>query len=90
MYVLVEHHIKDPSAFWPTDVEEFKAALPPNLKLHHAFAARDGNHGACLWEAESVDAVRDFLDPAMGDSSRNVYYEVVNREGIATPTAVPA
>jgi hypothetical protein len=90
MYVLVEHHINDPSAFWPTDIEAFKASLPPNLTLHHAFAARDASHGACLWEAESVDAVRDFLDPAMGDSSRNVYFEVVNREGIATPTAVPA
>jgi hypothetical protein len=90
MYVLVEHQISDPSAFWPTDVEGFKAAIPSHLTLHHAFAARDGNHGVCLWEAESVDAVRDFLDPAMGHASRNVYHEVVNKEGIATPAAVPA
>ncbi len=90
MYVLVEHHINDPSAFWPTDVEAFKAAIPSHLTLHHAFAARDGNHGVCLWEAESVETLRGWLDPAMGDTSRNVYHEVVNREGIATPAAVAA
>lgn len=90
MYVLVEHHIQNPSAFWPTDLEAFKAAIPSQFTLIHAFAGRDGNHGACIWESESVDALRTWLDSAMGDSSRNVYHEVVNREGIATPAAVSA
>jgi hypothetical protein len=90
MYVLVEHHITDPSAFWPTDLEAFKAAVPAQFTLHHAFAGRDGSHGACIWEADSVDALRGWLDAAMGDTSRNVYHEVVNREGIATPAAITA
>jgi hypothetical protein len=90
MYVLVEHHISDPSAFWPTDLEGFKAAIPSQFTLHHAFAGRDGNHGVCIWQADSIDTLRDWLDPAMGNASRNVYCEVVNKEGIATPTAVLA
>jgi hypothetical protein len=90
MYVLVEHHIQNSSAFWPTDVEAFKAAIPSQFTLIHAFAGRDGDHGACIWESDSVDALRAWLDPAMGDSSRNVYHEVVNRDGIATPAAVSA
>jgi hypothetical protein len=90
MYVLVEHHIGNPSAFWPGDVEAFKAAIPAHFTLHHAFAGRDGSHGVCIWEAASVDALRNWLDPAMGSASRNVYHEVVNKEGIATPTAVSA
>lgn len=88
MYVLVEHHITDASAFWPTDLEGFKSTIPAQFTLHHAFAARDGSHGACVWEADSVDELRTWLDAAMGDTSRNVYCEVVNKEGIATPTAV--
>jgi hypothetical protein len=28
MYVLVEHHINDPSAFWPSDVEAVEATIP--------------------------------------------------------------
>jgi hypothetical protein len=90
MYVLVEHHITNPSAFWPTDLEAFKAAIPAHFTLHHAFAGRDGNHGVCVWQADSVDALREWLDPAMGDSSRNVYCEVVNKEGIATPASISA
>lgn len=90
MYVLVEHHISDPSAFWPTDLEGFKASIPAQFTLHHAFAGRDGDHGACIWEADSVDALRAWLDPAMGGASRNVYHEVVNKEGVATPKAVSA
>jgi hypothetical protein len=90
MYVLVEHDIADPSAFWPADVEAMKAAIPAQFTLHHAFAGRDGSHGVCVWEAGSVDALRDWLDAANGDASRNVYREVVNKEGIATPAAVPA
>jgi hypothetical protein len=40
--MLVKHHFAVLFAFWHSDVESFKAALPPHLTLHHAFANRDG------------------------------------------------
>ena len=85
MYVLVQHTVSDPGAFWNA---ADSATLPPTLKLHHTFPTQDGSHAACLWEAESASALRDFLEDAVGRFSRNEYFEVENREGVAMPSGV--
>jgi hypothetical protein len=36
-----------------------------------------------------VDAVRNFLEPAIGQVSRNEYLPVENREGLGRPSRVP-
>jgi hypothetical protein len=86
MYVLVQHAISEPAAFW-------NAADPTTLssaiKLHHTFPTPDGTRAVCIWEAESVDAVRNVLEPAIGRVSRNEYFPVENREGFARPSRVP-
>jgi hypothetical protein len=30
----------------------------------------------CLWEGNSLEGVRDYVDSTLGDSSRNAYFEV--------------
>jgi hypothetical protein len=85
VYILVQHTISDPDSFWNA-VDP--AALPQALKLHHTFPTRDGSHAACLWEADSTSAVRDFLEPVIGRYSRNEYFAVENREGVALPSGV--
>jgi hypothetical protein len=87
MYVLVHHSVTDPANFWPT-AEAAIPNLPPELQLHHTLAARDGTRATCLWEADSVAAVSDFLEPALGAYARNEYAEAENRDGIALPTAM--
>ena len=87
MYVLVHHDVIEPQRFWAVAADSMPN-LPEHLKLHQTLAARDGRKATCLWEAESVEAVRSFLEPAFGDVSRNEYAEAENREGIATPTQI--
>lgn len=41
----------------------------------------------CIWEAASVDEVRNLLEPLIGRISRNEYFPVENREGFARPVA---
>ena len=86
MYVVVQHTISEPAAFWnaadPTN-------LSPDVKLHHTFPTPDGTRAVCIWEAESVDAVRNLLEPMIGSISRNEYFPVENREGYARPSRVP-
>jgi hypothetical protein len=86
MYVVVQHTISEPAVFWNSADPN---ALPPEIKLHHTFPAADGSRAVCLWEAASVDAVREFLEPRLGRVSRNEYFAVENREGIARPSQVP-
>jgi hypothetical protein len=86
MYVVVEHNISDPAAFW-SGAQQVIPNLPPALTLHHTFPSPDGAKAICVWEAASVEAVRTFLEPAVGAMSRNIYYQVPNREGVALPAA---
>lgn len=86
MYVLVQHAISEPATFWnaadPT-------TLSPAVKLHHTFPTPDGTRAVCIWEADSVDALRDLLEPVIAGFSRNEYFAVENREGFARPSRVP-
>lgn len=86
MYVIVQHTITDPAMFWNA---ADSAKLPPQVHLHHTFPTADGRRAVCLWEADSLDAVRDLLEPMVGLVSRNEYFAVENREGLARPSGVP-
>ena len=68
MYVLVQHTISEPAVFW--NAADPRSNLPPKLKLHHTFPTSDGTRAVCIWEAESVNAVRDYLEPMFGKVSR--------------------
>lgn len=87
MYVLVHHEVHDPERFWGT-AEEAIPAVPEGLQLHHAIPAKDGTCATCLWEAESVEAVKQFLEPALGEVATNRYFEAENREGVAMPSGI--
>lgn len=86
MYIMVQHTISEPAVFWnaadPT-------AFPPQVKLHHTFPTPDGTRAVCIWETDSVDTLRNFLEPVVGRVSRNEYFPVENRDGLGRPSRVP-
>ncbi len=86
MYVLVQHTISEPAAFWNAADPN---TISPQIKLHHTFPTPDGTRAVCIWEAESVEALRSILEPLIGGISRNEYFPVENREGFARPSKVP-
>ena len=85
MYVVVKHEINDTSRFWAT-AQSATAGLPGGLKVIHTFPSPDGRKAVCVWEAESLETVRAFLDPATAGMARNDYFETPNKEGIGMPT----
>jgi hypothetical protein len=89
MFILVQHQITDPTRFWSGAQQEM-SNLPSHLKLHHSFPTPDGSRAACVWEAPSVDALKSYIEPAVGGVSRNEYFEIANKEGIALPQSVIA
>lgn len=40
---------------------------------------------ACLWEAESIDALDSYLRSKVGDTSKETYYEVNVANAIGLP-----
>ena len=89
MYVVIEHDISNPNAFWGK-AEKLLPALPPSFHLVHTFPRADGAKAVCVWDAPSSDRLRAFIESQLGAVSRNEYFEVSNREGIAMPEAVDA
>jgi hypothetical protein len=71
MYIVAQHRIKDPDRFWVTGPQE-----PGAPSLQAAYPSHDLSKGVCLWEADSIDALRDFIDALVGDASENTYFEV--------------
>lgn len=44
MFVVAQHHISDPEAFWSA-AKEITQKLPANLKVHGIYPSRDGKMG---------------------------------------------
>jgi hypothetical protein len=87
MYVLVDHHIRDPKHFWST-FEALVSRIPEGITLHHTIPTRTGTCAFGLWEADSIEAVQHYLEPDLVHSSRNEYAEAENREGVAFPSQI--
>ena len=87
MFIVVQHSVSDPQTFYST---AGSAAIPEHLKLLQVFPSADGAHCTCLWQADSVGAVREFIEPAIGRVGRNEYYPVDEAHALGLPTTAGA
>ena len=76
MFVTVIHRIHDPEGFQAAEAQALEAGLPDGVALPIHAATRDHRLGICVWEGESVAAVRDLVESVVGPFSDNEYYEM--------------
>jgi hypothetical protein len=76
MFVTVIHHITDPEGFEAAEAKALEAGLPSHVALPIHAANKDHTLGVCIWEGESVDAVREVVEGAVGAWSDNEYFEM--------------
>jgi hypothetical protein len=83
MFITIEHDIHDISKF----AERAERAMPPpaGLVVHQFLPAADGSRATCLYEADSVDRVRNFVDGALGDASTQYYVPVAEEQALGLP-----
>jgi hypothetical protein len=84
MFVAIEHEIHDPARFQECAEQVFP--LPAGLHVHQFFPATDLSKAVCLYETESIDQLRDYLDRALGESSTQYYFPVAEDHAIGLPT----
>ena len=84
MLVGVTHTVEDPGKFFPL-AKETAENLPAGLTVHQVLPTADGTRAHCLWEAPSVDDVRNLIDPATVGISVNEYFEINSDEAIGLP-----
>lgn len=87
MYITAIHQITDPEQFWQTvrSATPPAAEFPAGIVLHSTFADGNGTKAVCLWEADTVDEVQDLVDSALGQFSRNEFFEVSKETAIGLP-----
>ena len=76
MFVTVIHRIHDPEGFQNAEAKALEAGLPASVALPIHAATRDHRLGICIWEGESVEAVREVVEGVVGLFSDNEYSEM--------------
>ena len=77
MFIVVHHTITDPeTAFARGENLLAGNGAPAGVQVREFYPSRDQADVFCLWEADSLEDVRDYVDATLGDSSRNAYFEV--------------
>ena len=76
MFVGVIHHIHDRDGFREAAAKAHAAGLPEAVALAMNATSRDHRVGIGVWEGESVTAVRDVVERAVGRFADNEYYEM--------------
>lgn len=85
MLIIAHHIVSKPVEFWEA-AKKITKQLPSNLKLHGVYPSKDTKTGTCLWEANSVQEVQQFLDKHTDKLAKNFCYEVNVKESMGLPT----
>ena len=76
MFVTVIHRIHDPEGFQAAEDKALEAGLPSSVALPIHASIGDHALGICIWEGESVEAVRAVVEGADGPWANNEHYEM--------------
>jgi hypothetical protein len=77
MFIVVHHTITDPETAFARGQNLLAGnGAPTGVRAREFYPSRDKADVVCLWEGDSLENVRDYVDATLGDSSRNAYFEV--------------
>lgn len=83
MFIAIVHEIHDPTKFQQCAEEVFP--LPEDLHVHYFLPATDLSQAVCLYEAPSVDRLRDYIDGTLRDASTQYYFPVADQHAMGLP-----
>jgi hypothetical protein len=91
MHAVIHHAIADPAKWDQTTrkimsmIEQGK--LPKGVRALQYLPSTDGRMADCLWETDSLNSLRQFIDRETGGAARNEYFEVKTDAAIGLPKA---
>jgi hypothetical protein len=88
--IVVIHRITDPEKFFSMDAEEVASGGPADVEGQQFFPSKGESEAVCLWEADSIDSLRNYLDPATEGAAENTYFEVDVERAVGLPEAAAA
>jgi hypothetical protein len=86
MFIVVEHTIRDaPVAFARGQNLLEGRGAPTGVQVRKFYPSTDQSAVICLWEGNSLDEVRRYVDDTLGDASDNLYFEVDADQALGLP-----
>ena len=91
MFVTVHHQIRD-SKQWANSTKHIiemmeQGKLPKGLKGLMFLPSADGRQADCLWEADSVEHLKSFIDEETGSAAKNEFIRLNDRDALGLPCA---
>jgi hypothetical protein len=81
--IVAQHRIHDPEKFFGL-TEEVTENAPPGVRPRQL--SQDRTEAVCLWEADSVDTLRRYLDSIAGtDVTENTYFVIDEQYAFGLP-----
>lgn len=90
MYVIVQHRITDPGKFFSVDARDVLGNAPADVQGRGFYPSHDKTAAICLFEATSVAAVRDYIDPVTDGACENTYFQVLEDYALGLPQSASA
>ncbi len=90
MHVVVEHRITDSEKFASMDAEAVAGGGPAGTHLRQFLPPKDGSVATCVWKVDSIDGLRNYLDPATAGVTENTYIEVDEESAVGLPEPAAA
>jgi hypothetical protein len=91
VYVGVQHRIKDAEAAFSRGQALLQGdEAPPGVRLREFYPSQDRTAATCLWEGDSLDSVREYVDSTLGDAAENSYFEVDPEQSVGLPRSAAA
>ena len=87
MYVIAQHIVKDVDFFF-ADIPAVAENAPAGVHPRQFCPSKDKTTAVCLWEADSVDAVKAYLDGVTRDAAENTYFQVSDEHAIGLPASL--
>ena len=87
----IVHQVQDAQTFLSRGERLADASnAPPGVVPRQFCPSNDLSTATCIWEAGSLDAVRDYIEPTLGDSSDNTYFEINAEHALGLPEPASA
>ena len=92
MHVAIHHRITDPQK-WEQGTKNImtileQGRLPQGLKALMFLPCVDGRNAGCLWEANSMETLKSFVERESGGGAKNQYFQIKDAQAIELPGQV--
>jgi len=89
MHTVIHHTIND-SEKWNQATQKIMSmmeqqTLPKGFKPLEYLPSTDGRKAVCVWETDSLDGLKLFMDQATAGVARNDYFEINVENSIGLP-----